>query len=84
MVLTARKLSSGQSAVSALPTAVRKDGKGERVSFEAFVRGSGCIYLYEEMVKAEGFGGSLPEVKRSPLRSRAGHSWDCKGDQDNT
>ena len=41
MVLTARKLSSGQSAVSALPTAVRKDGKVERVSFEAFVRGSG-------------------------------------------
>ena len=64
--------------------AVRKDEKAELINFKAFGDGSGWINLYEEMVKAKGFAVSLPEVKRSPVRSRAGHSWDLKGDKYNT
>lgn len=41
VVLTARKLSFDQSAVSALPTAVRKDEKVELINFKAFVHGFG-------------------------------------------
>lgn len=41
VVLTARKLSFDQSAVSALPMAVRKDEKAELINFKAFGDGSG-------------------------------------------
>lgn len=41
VVLTARKLSFDQCAVSALPTAVRKDGKVELINFKAFGHGFG-------------------------------------------